>query len=300
MKLAALILTLLLQAATPQIGSIYFCPMHPDITSQTSGKCSKCSMALMLGDPWNEREYLVHIQTTPAAPKAGVPVRFRINILDPDSRKPVTDFAVVHDKRYHLFVLSQDLKQFAHIHPEQQPDGSWTIEHTLPQPGYYRIYSDFMPVGGTPQIIARTIATAGYDGDLASVSPELVPDRSLVKQTEDMTVKLVVEPSTIVAGRVVKLRYELSSNGKPVTDLDPYLAAWGHTLVLSEDSVEYVHAHPIEYLPADVKDPKGGPIVTFDAMFPRPGKYRVWTQFSRRGTVSTTTFAVEAVSQSSQ
>jgi hypothetical protein len=105
--------------------------MHPDITSQEAGKCSRCGLALMPGDPWNEREYLVQIQTTPAAPKAGAPVRFRINILDPDSRKPVTDFAVVHDKRCHMFVLSQDLKHFAHIHPEQQPDGSWTIEHTL-------------------------------------------------------------------------------------------------------------------------------------------------------------------------
>ena len=300
MKHAILILWMLVQAATPQIGPIYFCPMHPDVTAQTSGKCSKCSMALVLGDPWNEREYLVDIQTTPAAPRSGLRVRFRINILDPDSRKPVTDFAVVHDKRYHLFVVSQDLKHFAHIHPEQQPDGSWTIEHTLPQPGYYRIYSDFMPVGGTPQILARTIATARYDGDLASARPELVPDRSLVKQTEDMTVKLVVQPSTIVAGRMVKLRYELSANGTPVTDLEPYLAAWGHTLVLSEDTVEYVHAHPIEYLPPDVAEQKGGPIVTFDAMFPKPGRYRVWTQFSRGGRVSTTTFAVAAVPQTSQ
>ena len=300
MKQAILILWMLVQAATPQNGSIYFCPMHPDITSQTSGKCSRCSMALVLGDPWNEREYVVNLQTTPAAPKAGAPVRFRINILDPDSRKPVTDFGVVHDKRYHLFVVSQDLKHFAHIHPDQQPDGSWTIDHTLPEPGYYRMYSDFMPVGGTPQILARTIATAGYEGDLGSVAPELVPDHSVVKQTEDMTVKLVVEPSTIVAGRMVKLRYELSANGTPVTDLEPYLAAWGHTLILSEDTVEYVHAHPIEYLPGDAAEKKGGPIVTFDAMFPKPGRYRLWTQFSRGGRVSTTTFAVEAVSQSAQ
>jgi hypothetical protein len=300
MKYAIAIALLLVQAAIPQTPSVYFCPMHPDVTSNAAGQCIKCSMALVLGDPWNEREYLVDIQTTPAAPKAGVPLRFRINILDPDSRKPVNDFAVVHDKRYHLFVVSQNLKHFAHIHPEQQSDGSWTIDHTLPEPGYYRIYSDFMPVGGTPQILARTLVTAGYDGDLVSSMATIVPDRSLTRENEDMTVKLTVEPSTIVAGRVVKLRYDLSSNGRPVTDLEPYLAAWGHTLVLSEDAVEYVHAHPIEYLPNDVLEPHGGPTVTFDALFPKPGKYRLWTQFLRNGTVTTTTFAVEAVLQSSQ
>jgi hypothetical protein len=111
-------------------------------------------------------------------------------------------------------------------------------------------------------------------------------------------VKLTLEPSSIVAGRVVKLRYDLSANGKPVTDLEPYLAAWGHTLVLSEDAEEYVHAHPIEYLPTDVAEPHGGPSVTFDALFPKPGRYRIWTQFKRKGTVTTTTFAVEAGLQS--
>jgi hypothetical protein len=300
MKYAVMLVFLLIQTAIPQTTAVYFCPMHPDVTSQTGGQCIKCSMALVLGDPWNEREYLVDIHTTPAAPRAGVPVRFRINILDPDSRKPITDFAVVHDRQYHLFVVSQDLKHFAHIHPEQQRDGSWTIDHTLPQPGYYRIYSDFMPVGGTPQILARTLATAGYDGDLASSTAALVPDHLFVKQTEDMTVKLTLEPATIVAGRMVKLRYDLSSDGKPVTDVEPYLAAWGHTLVLSEDAVEYVHAHPIEYLPTDVAEPRGGPTVTFDALFPKPGRYRLWTQFKRKGTVTTTTFAVEAVLQTSQ
>lgn len=286
------------QAATPQSASTYFCPMHPDVTLKTPGTCSKCSMALVAGDPWNEREYLLEIQTTPAAPKPGTPFRFRLTALDPDSRRPVTDFAVVHDRRYHLFVVSQDLEHFAHIHPEQEADGSWTIEHTLPQPGYYRLYSDFLPIGGTPQILARTLVTAGYDGDLASSIPTLVPDRLLVKRAEGTTVQLAIEPPTIIAGRTVKLRYELSANGAPVTDLEPYLGAWGHAWVLSEDAVEYVHSHPIEYLPTDAAEPKGGPTITFDVTFPKPGRYRVWTQFQRRGTVSTTWFTVEVVPES--
>jgi hypothetical protein len=115
-----------------------------------------------------------------------------------------------------------------------------------------------------------------------------------VKEAGGISVQLAVQPPVIVAGRVVKLRYDLSANGAPVTDLEPYLAAWGHTLVLSEDATEYVHAHPIEYVPPDINEPKGGPTVTFDAMFPRPGRYRLWTQFKRQGQISTTWFTVEA------
>lgn len=279
----------------PQTTTVYFCPMHPDVTSKTPGNCTKCSMLLIAGDPWSEREYLLDIQSTPAAPKPGVPVKFKLTVLDPESRRPVTDFAPVHDKRYHLFVVSQDLQHFAHVHPEEQKDGSWTIDHTLPQPGYYRIYSDFLPMGGTPQILARTIATAGYNGDLASSVPKLVPDRVFAKDVDGMNVKLTIQPPRIVAGRVVKLRYNLTKGGVPVSDLEPYLAAWGHALVLSEDAQEYVHAHPIEYLPTDRPDLKGGPTVTFDALFPKPGRYRIWSQFKRRGVVSTTWFTVEAM-----
>ena len=280
----------------PAAPVIYFCPMHPDVTDKAPGTCSRCGMKLVPGDPWNEREYLLDVKLVPAAPAPAAPARFRLTVLHPDSKMPVRDFAVVHDKRFHLFVVSQDLEDFAHIHPEQDDDGSWVIDHTLARPGYYRVYADFLPVGGTPQVLARTLATSAHDGDLSTAVPKLTPDSALVKSAEGTTVRLTVLPSTpIVAGRTVKLQYHLTDRGAPVTDLEPYLAAWGHTLVLSEDALEYVHAHPLEYLPLDAADVKGGPDVTFDATFPKPGRYRLWTQFKRRGTVSTTSFTVEAV-----
>ena len=284
------------EAQTAPSPVMYFCPMHPDVTDKAPANCSRCGMKLVPGDPWDEREYLLDVKVHPAAPPPRAPARFNLTVLHPESKAPVRDFAVVHDKRFHLFVVSQDLEDFAHIHPEQEEDGSWTIEHTLALPGYYRIYADFLPIGGTPQVLARTLATARHDGDLSTAVPALRPDTGFVKSAGATTVQLTVLPSSfIVAGRTVKLQYHLTDRGSPVTDLEPYLGAWGHTLVLSEDALEYVHAHPLEYLPPDAADINGGPTVTFDATFPKPGRYRLWTQFKRRGTVSTTSFTVEAV-----
>jgi hypothetical protein len=283
-----------MQDASP--AAIYFCPMHPEIIDKVASVCSRCGMKLVPGDPWNEREYLLDVRVDPPAPRPGTRVRFRIMVLHPDSKAPIRDFAIVHDKRFHLFMVSQDLEDFAHIHPDQEGDGSWTIEHSLARPGYYRMYADFLPVGGTPQVLARTLATSAHDGDLSKGVPRLSPDRNMVKSADGTTVNLAVLPSSeIVAGRTVKLQYHLTRNGTPVTDLEPYLAAWGHTLVLSEDGLEYVHAHPIEYLRADATDVRGGPTVTFDATFPKPGRYRLWTQFKRHGAVSTVSFTVHVV-----
>ena len=49
----------------------------------------------------------------------------------------------------------------SHEHPVLEKDGSFTIEHTIPKPGHYVLFSDFMPVGGGPQLIATPIHDRG-------------------------------------------------------------------------------------------------------------------------------------------
>ena len=67
----------------------------------------------------------------------------------------------------------------------------------------------------------------------------------------------------------------------PVTDLQPYLGAFGHILIVSEDLVHFVHSHPIEIPPpdSDFETIRGGPEVVFEALMPQPGRYRAWAQF---------------------
>jgi len=36
----------------------------------------------------------------------------------------------------------------------------------------------------------------------------------------------------------------------------------------------------------------GGPDVSFDAFFPRPGRYRIWSQFQRQGKLITVVFTI--------
>src|SRR5919108_681661 len=105
----------------------------------------------------------------------------RDELPGPGSGKPVPSLEIVHERPYHLFVISQDMEHFQHIHPEQQPDLTWAIDVTLPKAGYYSVLSDFLPSGGASQLISRPLVTAGYAGDLAADSARLVPDTNLVK-----------------------------------------------------------------------------------------------------------------------
>src|SRR5262249_50731351 len=149
-----------------------------------AGTCPKCNMKLVKSAPPETSDYIVKLQTMPAAVKPGQTVKFRFTIFHPVTEKQIKEFNILHDMPFHLFVISQDFEAFQHIHPEKQPDGSFTIETVLPHAGYYKIFCDFFPAGGTPQVIHLSFVTAGYRGDLISSQAKLIPDKALVKTVE--------------------------------------------------------------------------------------------------------------------
>jgi hypothetical protein len=301
-RLALLLVVLLSLGAAAQQSSVppgttaWFCPMHPEVTASEAGsRCRKCGMALVPGDPFDTREYTLDLTTVPAAVKAGVPVTLYLTVRHPGTNALITGYEVVHEKRYHLFVVSRDMEFFEHIHPEQLPDGRWMIQVTLPKPGDYRILSDFLPSGGSPQFVGRTLETVDFTGDLESQTPRLTPDIDVAKTVGSVTAHLEFEPSTLVEGQFGHLAFTLTDakTGRPVTDLQPYLGAFGHALILSEDMRDYVHSHPFEDI--DASKAFGGPTVTFEGYMPKAGRYRAWSQFQRNGEVITIPFTVNVL-----
>lgn len=276
----------------------YLCPMHPDVTADKAGVCPKCGMALVVGRPFDMRDYQVEFRTEPRLVRAGAPVRMRFTVLHPDTGNSVTDFELVHEKPYHLFIVSRDLEFFEHTHPELGEDGSWSVDVTLPKPGHYTVLSDFAPRGSASQFIARPLVTEGYEGDLVADEARLVPDTAVSKTVGALTATVRYDPLPLLAAQHSHLTVSLTKTGsnEPVTELQPYLGAFGHMLVVSEDSMHYVHSHPVENVPAgaDLEVLRGGPTVMFEALMPRPGRYRAWTQFRYQDRIYTFPFTFEA------
>jgi hypothetical protein len=226
-------------------------------------------------------------------------VRLNFVVTHPQTGARVRDFVLNHEKLFHLFIVSADMNEYQHIHPELHADGSFKVETRLPRAGLYRLHSDFFPAGGTLQVLHRELATAGYRAPRGAgkAAATLTPDASFTKTIEGMKIKLDWGGGELVAGAFVRLRYLIADarTGEPVRDLEPYLGAWGHTLILDADQSDYLHSHPTEALPegAERATLRGGPEVEFGAMFPEAGLYRIWTQFQRGGRVATVSFTVE-------
>ena len=283
---------------TEQSADAYTCPMHLEIRTNAPGKCPKCEMTLVATTPGIPEEFDLKMECTPTAPKPNQKVKLKFAVYNPRTGKQVKQFAVMHEKLFHLFVISQDLSEFQHIHPDFLSDGTFTIETTLPRAGHYKIYSDIYPVEGVPQVLQTDLSTAGYKSDLFSSQARLTPDSSLTKTVGGVKVELKLEPEEIIAGRPVSLKYHLTDakSGEPIKDLSPYLGALGHTLILSEDQTDYVHSHPEELVGEGGKPlSQSGPDIVFEALLPRPGIFRIWTQFLRGETLSTVSFTVKSV-----
>jgi len=252
----------------------YVCPMDPDVRSATPGKCPRCGMTLVPGVP-DPVEYPLDLSLTPHTPRAGDRLEFAFRIRDPKTGAPVTRFEIVHEKLFHMFVVSQDLEYFIHDHPVKAPNGTFRYEGRLPKRGMYRVLADYYPANGTPQLTVRTVSVPGGSLQTPKLEPDLV-----AKHTENLDVELVTEPPQPLAGFKTMMFFHV----KPAGGLEPYLGAWGHMLAASDDLIDLIHTHPFL---AD-----GGPQIQFNVIFPRARTYRIWVQFQRKGVVNTSVFTV--------
>lgn len=242
----------------------------------------------------------------PSDIKAGEPVTLSFAVKDKQGAV-VKDLQIVHEKPIHLLIVSKDLSEFYHIHPEPQSDGTYKVSHTFPNGGDYRLYADFTPQA-TSQIVERIdVKVSGTER--AAVA--LVPDQKLEKTVDDL--RVVMKPEgEIKAGNEMMLNFQAfdAKSGKPVTDLQNYLGALAHFVIISEDMKDFVHAHPMskdekmDGMKMDESKPHSHDKIEGDAKkasesevsahtaFPRSGMYKLWAQFQRNGKVITVPFIV--------
>lgn len=158
------------EPSSSEEATAWVCPMHSDYTAEVDGKCPRCGMALVHAAPFDVRDYRLELNTVPAVVRPGQKASLRFRIFHPGTGEVMKKFEVVHERQYHLFLISQDMEYFQHIHPQEQADGTWSIDVTLPKAGYYKVLSDFLPSGGSSQFIARPLVTAG----MLAISPRTV------------------------------------------------------------------------------------------------------------------------------
>jgi hypothetical protein len=141
--------------------------------------------------------------------------------------------------------------------------------------------ADFVPAGGEALTLGADVHVAGR------YNPRSLPPAATTATVDDYTVTLSGNPT---ANESSQLTLSVSRNGKPVTDLQPYLGAYGHLVVLRASDLAYLHVHPIGE-PGDGATPPG-PGIGFGTTIPSNGDYRMFLDFEHEGVVRTAEFTL--------
>jgi hypothetical protein len=257
--------------------------------------------------------YNVNVQFDPATPQAGRPTSLSLIITEQKVGEPIRQFDIIHDKLMHLVIVNrEDLSYFAHIHPQLDKEtGIFHIAHTFSKAGKYKMWIDAKPKDGM-QILAAF--AFNVEGQPVHTPANIVPDTTSMKKVvvadgQSYQVTLDFEPKPLIARSSVKMTFEIKdANDKPISNLEPLMAAGGHCVIIDADSHEFLHVHPVEEVGGggggdddDVAHRvltrltswRGGPSVSFMANFPKPGLYRAWGQFQHEGRLITADFTLE-------
>jgi hypothetical protein len=242
--------------------------------------------------------YNVNVQFDPATPQAGKPTHLRLVITKQKVGEPINQFDITHDKLMHLIIVnSEDLSHFAHIHPQLDKEtGIFHITHTFAKAGKYKMWIDVKPKGGIQILTAFAFNVEGQPIHFpATIAHEQTRVKNVVANGQSYQVTLNCQLEQLVAGRNIKMTFEVrDANGKPISNLEPLMAAGGHCVIIDAGAREFLHVHPAEEVD-DVVIWRGGPSVSFLVNFPKPGVYRAWGQFQHEGRLLTADFTFEVV-----
>ncbi|MDG9718365.1 hypothetical protein [Streptomyces sp. DH24] len=230
----------------------------------------------------SENGYALDLQTPRVT--AGERADLRFTVRD-GSGRAVTAYRREHGKELHLIVASRDLGTYRHLHPDRAADGTWSIPVDLPRAGGYRLFADFTPA-------RENAGNLTLGADLAAAGPYTPKDLPAPNRTARVAGYEVALSGTLRPGTASEVRLKVSRDGRPVTDLQPYLGAYGHLVALRSGDLAYLHVHP-NGEPGDGKT-KPGPEISFTATAPSAGSYRLFLDFRHEGRVHTAAFTVRA------
>ena len=248
-----------------------------------------------------------------------------------------------HGHLMHLFLIrTPQMDRFYHLHPQLssglQLKNTNTFSVDPPQipVGHYQVFADIVRESGFPdtmvaEIDLPDIPGVPLTGDNSEVATHPIPsDASLSSSNTDVTEKGDVDtlsdgyrmvwergPIPLSANHFLWLRFRLEDpQGKPATDVEPYMGMAGHAEIVRSDLSVFAHIHPdgsVAMAALELAQQNSGsstatnaspsmtmsmqmpansmsPEVSFPYGFPKPGEYRMFVQIKRAGRIETGVF----------
>lgn len=255
---------------------------------------SKMEAEQMKEAPMNEETYTLQFLSG-ITYQPGQPAMLEFTVVDKDGKRLNQDqYKIEHEKRMHVIVVSNDLAHFQHVHPifDTGTNSFKLPGFVFPTVGYYRIFTDFaVESHGMDEMSDMSKhADVQYQevvvGNPSSTEPQALEQPNTTDTANGIKVDVSMKPGETKTKKT--LEFTLTRDGKKVTNLQKYLGALGHLVVLREGDLEYIHTHALS---TDINNQTG--TVSFEVDFQQTGTYKAFAQFQQGGAVMTTSFVMK-------
>ncbi len=222
-------------------------------------------------------EFEIKVSTSPELPEIGKPLNIVIEVTK-DGK--IASLDVVHEMKIHLLIVNDQLTWFDHIHPHEQNDGTFVAVETFPFSGKYLLFMDYKPTEGAPDVHVHELNLAGE-----KVLQSLQMETSFVSTVDGFTVTLI-NGDDFKTKRKQALKFSVEKEGKMLSekDMENYLGASAHIVMISRADKDFLHIHPIS---------DGDFPIYAETRIEQDGMYRIWVQFKVDGIVRTADFTVK-------
>jgi hypothetical protein len=242
----------------------------------------------------SHRSYEIQMVSSLNNVKPNQPVTVAYKIKD-DQGNILKDFDIVHEKVMHFITVRKDLQYFQHIHPDFNKETSeFTIPVTFAIDGQYRMFADFTPssgqMGPDGEKLPVTISQDINVGNLADYKPQPIGGTERTKTFSGYSITMTPSSEPLASQNDSGVTFDIKKDGEVITNLQKYLGALGHAVVLRESDLQFIHAHPTQNFNA----PQTGK-VTFMITFSEAGNYKLFSQFQHEGKIITSDFVVNVI-----
>ncbi len=242
-------------------------------------------------------------RSRPEMPKAALPALWSLKVLDlrtdKDNPKGIVTYDAPHAVAMHLFVISHDGSQYAHLYPEPRDYGNFLVRPVIPRAGSYQFFVDFMPIDGFATMHSQKFIVSGENAlKTQKFWPDKAQDGWLEKQVQARE-EQSFEPKSDAPFYIVqlqninwqtkqKLKFKarvLDSNNVPLTDLQLHLNGAAYGVAIREDGEQFVRLEA-------ASRPEKAIETTFSGTFSAPGLYRIWLEFRHADKVIVAPFTI--------
>jgi hypothetical protein len=252
-----------------------------------------------------DRSYQMEVTSSTENINPNQPINITYKIKN-DLGNTLSKFEVAHEKSMHFISIRKDLQYFQHLHPEYDSKANeFSVNLSFPDDGPYRIFADFVPGEDNPKKLPVAVykdisAGKGFKEIPLEVDQSnkktngyeityVFPDEMELKKQKEFTYSLVIERA-----------------GKTVNGLENYLGSKGHSVIIKQGTLDYIHTHAgkaddlsmegmdhSQMSHATPSAERASNRIDFSTSFPEAGVYKIFTQFQHDGKVITSDYVIK-------